>query len=383
MKNIQSKIRTLLLIIAITAILPLFTNAQHFHPEQFDVDHNIHTGDAGMLSLVADKYLMELNETNLLTVRINWVNPGDDSEIPQQYDYRFADDARAPWKITKWEILEGGGTLTEGPDHYYASYSSPSTMPAKKYATIAVTLMPQDPTKPKVQLLQTIYFADNDNVFYYNCPGYGVNKEKYVITGNGGGLVSPNSISSTQKAMQAGNAAQRAQLEALQKKLEEVNKTAKQTGEEKNMDIDLMTSNIKAIYTKTEDQDFTTIQLQGKVVAMENGQPSTKKRDYFITLTFPGQAPGTYKIKSKDIISASVSVYESPLMKVCGCAYDPSRDPKGAPECSGGIITITKYDNKIGGYIEGTVLANIEGAIGQQVIFGDLDGKFKVKLAKN
>jgi hypothetical protein len=147
------------------------------------------------------------------------------------------------------------------------------------------------------------------------------------------------------------------------------------------MDVDLITSNMKAIYTK--DKDFTTIQLQGTDVALVNGAASNTKRKYYITLTFPGQKTGSYKIKSKDIISASVSLIEGTQVKPCTCAYDPGRDQKSAPACSGGFITITKYENKVGGYVEGTVMANIEGAIGTKVIFGDLNGKFKVKLAKN
>ena len=363
-----------------TALLLTTTaaHAQHYDPAAFDVQHNIHTADGGMLTLVADKYLMELGETNLLTVRINWVNPGDETGVPQQYDYRFNDPSRAPWKITKWEILEGGGVLTVGPGKYYASYSAPAVMPPGKHATISVTLDAADPTKPKVQLLQTIYFADNDNVFYYNCPAYGIMQEKYVVKNNNSGLVSPSSTN-TQQAMNAGSAAQKAQLEALQARLASVNQQAAQAGAAKNMDIALLTSNAKALYTK--DKDFTAIEFKGTEVAMVNGMPSNKKRAYLISISFPGQKPGSYKIKSKDIIAVSIVMVSD--RNACTCAFDPSKDPKDNPPCSGGTIVITKYDTQIGGYVEGYFTANLMGAVADHAIFGDLSGKFKVKLAKS
>jgi hypothetical protein len=348
--------------------------AQHYNPENFDQQHNIQTGDGGMLSLVAEKYLVELGENDMLTVRINWVNPGDeDNVIPQQYDYRFTDPTRAPWKITKWEIIEGGGELAVGPDNYYAVYKSPSVMPVNKSATISVTLIAQDPTKPKVILLKTVYFADNSNVFYYNCPAYGVLEEKYIINQNNGIMQTPNN---TSEAMKYATPQQKAQIEALQRRQQGTQLNASVATAEQGFDAGALTSNAKAIYAK--DKNVTTIIIQGKNVSMVKGQPSDTKRDYNIVLSFPGQSTGTFKIKTIPEISATVVLFKSG--QSCTCDFDP-KSGDTPPPCMGGTIYITKYENKSGGYVEGTVYANIQGAVGQQTIFGDINGKFKVKLA--
>jgi hypothetical protein len=350
--------------------------AQHYNPEALDREHQVQTGNAAMLTLVAEKYVMELDELNTATVRINWVNPGDETNVPQQYDYHFDNPAQAPWKITKWEILEGGGEITEGPGQYYASYKSPAVMPSGKHATISVTMEPVDPSKPKVQLLQTIYFVDNDNVFYLNFPAYGINQEKYVIKNSNSGLVAASSTNS-QQAMQYGSDAQKAKLAALQAQLAATNQMARNAMAAQNVDADLITSNAKAMYTK--DKDFTAVELKGDDVTMVNGVAVTKKRSYMISISFPGQKTGSYIIKSKDIIAVSVALPGD--REACTCAYDPSRDQSHAPPCRGGTITITKYDTHVGGYVEGYVNANVMGSNGQ-VVFGDISGKFKVKLAK-
>lgn len=78
--------------------IALSARAQHFNNEPFDQQQKKHPMDGGMLSLVAEKPLLELKEQTMLTVRINWVNSEEDaaSGVPQQYDYRFADPSKAP-----------------------------------------------------------------------------------------------------------------------------------------------------------------------------------------------------------------------------------------------------------------------------------------------
>jgi len=227
--------------------------------------------------------------------------------------------------------------------------------------------------------LQTIYLADNDNVFYFNCPALGVNQEKYIIKNNGG-LLMPANNQTNQAAMSHATAAQKAQLEALQRQLAQTNQAARDAGAAKTMDIDLLTSNMKAMYTK--DGDFTTITFQGNSVAMVSGRPTDLKRNFMISLTFPGEKAGSYKIKTKDIIAASFVIMDLSAPRGCTCAFNPENDPSSNPPCMGGTIYISKYEPRIGGMVEGEVMANIQGALGQTIIFGDLNGKFKVKLAK-
>lgn len=345
--------------------------AQNFDNLPFDDEHKKYTGDGGSLSLNADKYLLEPGEADMLTVRINWIDPEPDGPIPKQYDYRFKDPANAPWKITKWEIIEGGGELRTDDQKYYASYTAPTPMPSYKSVTIAVTMMPNDPTKPKVILLKTIYLEDNENVFYFNCPAYGAMEEKYVVKDNGGIFNTPN----TSQARQHGSAQQNQQLDQLQQQLQQAQQRAKDAAGGRNLDLGSLTSNLKAVYDG--QKDLTTIVVLGTDVAMIKGKPANSKKEYQIVFSFPGQGPGVFKIKGRAENAASVVLVHQ---KACGCDYDPNSHEK-EPPCSGGIIRITKYDAKPGGYIEGTITANLVGNVGEQTIFGDLDGKFKVKLA--
>lgn len=358
-------------------LLPQLLLAQRYNNEPFDLAHKKFTNDAGMLSLVSDKNLLELGEIATLTVRINW--PVDaDSPVPQQYDYRFQDPSKAPWKITKWEILDGGGELVVGSDNYYAIYHAPRSMPVNRYATIAVTLLPQDPTRPKVQLLQTIYLADNDNVFYFDCPYLGITAEKYVIKNNGGAMA--NSDASAQKATndKIGAAKQQAMRYYLQGAAAEVAST--QAG----FDLASLTSNAKAIYNKEED--VTTIIINDDKVELVSGQKTTKKRMYNIVLSFPGKAAGNFKIKSSKKIAAAITLPQVYPGYACTCEDDPTDpsyftdDPPPHPACGGGTITITRYDGKtVEGYVN--VMQESANPFTAEKFFSTLNGKFKVPLA--
>lgn len=350
--------------------------SQHYNPQAFDLQQKKFTLDGGMLSLVAEKNLLELKEQTMITVRLNWVNNEEDADggIPQQYDYRFEDPSKAPWKITKWEILDGGGELKMGADNYYAVYHAPAAMPAKKCATVAVTMMPQDPTKPKVQLLETIYIADNDNVFYFDCPYLGINQEKYVIKNNGGAMAP--SDASVNKAINSKN-------KAAQKRVQEYTikaPAADITATEHGFNLAALTSNAKAIYAKEEN--VTTITINDDKVAMVNGKPGTSKRIFNIVFSFPGKGTGSFKIKSNKKISATVVLPRSLQGIACSCADDPDDPDHTPPTCSGGTIVITKNDGK---YIEGYIYANLEAqdytVNPPPTFYGTLNGKFKVPLA--
>lgn len=353
-------------------LLPQLLLAQNYNNVPFDIAHKKFTGSAGMLSLVADKNVLELGEVAMLTVRINWTQDAENA-IPEQFDYRFEDPAKAPWKITKWEILDGGGELRTGSENYYATYTAPTTMPGNKCATIAVTLMPQDPTKPKVQLLQTIYIQDNDNVFYFDCPYLGIHAEKYVIKNNGGALA--NSNASLSKAINDKIAAQK-QIQQYTIKAATADVTAGQAG----FDFSALTSNTKAIYAETED--ITTVMLNDDKVDMESGHKTTNKRMYSIVLSFPGKTTGSFKIRSNKKISATITLPQVYPGYSCTCTEDPTDPDRTPPTCNGGTITITKYDGKT---IEGYVSAEQESANPNSgdVFYSTLSGKFKVPIANH
>jgi len=355
-------------------LLPCTLTAQRYNPEAFDLQHKKYTAEAGMLSLMAEKSLLELREVTMITVRVNWVNSEEDMTVPQQYDYRFQDPSKAPWKITEWKILEGTGELRPGSENYYATFTAPDKMPAGKHATILVTLMPQDPTKPKVQLLQTIYLADNDNVFYFDCKYLGINQEKYVIKGNGGALAS--SDASAKKVNQENRQEAMKQAAAYyQKAIEAGIKT-----EAHGFDLDALTSNTRAVYAK--DENVTTITISDDKVAMVAGKESNTKRIFNIVLSIPGRSTGTFKIRSDKKITASVLLPRSLMGIACACAEDPTDPNHIPPTCTGGTITITKYDGKI---VEGYISAGLEAQDYTKdpppTFYSTINGKFKVLVA--
>lgn len=362
------------------------SSGQRYNNEPFDRQHRKFTADGGMLTLVAEKNLLELKEQTVLTVRINWVNSDEDASdmLPQQYDYRFEDPARAPWKITQWEILEGGGTLKAGTENYYAVYTAPGTMPSKKYAAVSVTLMPLDPTKPKVQLLQTIYFADNPVVFYFDCPYLGISQEKYVIAGNGGALAKTDAL--TQKTAAAKISSQNAKVQQRVQEYSIKAPAADITMAQHGLDLASLTSNVKALYVK--EQDITSIYINDSKIALVNGQPTTNKRSYLIVISFPGKATGKFAIKSKGSITATITLPQMLPGYACSCSDDPEdkkrREEAGeqGPTCMGGNIYITKYDTKTK-TIQGEVYAQLESADPNsgKVFYATLNGKFTVPLA--
>lgn len=358
---------------------------QQYNHEPFDLQHKKFTADGGMLTLTAEKNLLELKEQTLLTVRINWVNGDEDADkgVTEQYDYRFQDPAKAPWKITKWEILEGGGELKTGTENYYAVYTAPSTLPSLKFATIAVTLMPQDPAKPKVQLLQTLYLADHPVVFYFDCPYLGITHEKYVIESNGGvSMALPDRPGSGdyKNVNEETDARQKAALQKIR------TKQAQQTMANKGMNMAALTSNVKAVYVPGED--VTSIYINDNKIALVNGQPATGSRMYLIVISFPGKTTGKFAIKSKHSITATITLPQMPPGYACTCADDPEekkrREEAGeqGPTCMGGNIYITRYDPKTG-IIQGEVYAQLESADPNtgKVFYSTLNGKFTVPLA--
>lgn len=357
-----------------TLVFPAGLLAQHYNNIPFDLAHQKFTGDGGMLSLVAEKSLLELREVTLLTVRINWPNDDAASPFPEQFDYRFQDPSKAPWKISAWKIIEGTGELKPGGEgNYFAAYDAPDKMPAGKHATVSVTLMPVDPAKPKVELLQTIYLADNETVFYFDCPYLHINQEKYVVKNNGGALAA--SDASARKAVDQNNAAMQQASVYYQKAIEAGIKT-----DASGFNLDALTSNAKAIYAK--DEDVTTLTINDDKVAMVSGRESTSRRMYNIVISFPGKTTGTFKIKSNKKITASIILPQVLSGIGCACSDDPTDPNHTPPTCSGGTIRITRYDGK---FIEGSIYASLEAQDGTQnpppTFYGTLNGKFRVPVA--
>ncbi len=322
---------------------------------------------SAVMNISADKYIAETKETVTLTVTIDLF---DKDGNPSRYDYRPEESAVAPWSVTGWKIVEGGGSLVSHPasgNDYYAVLTAPDKVPANKSVILEVTLQPNDKQYPKAILRQTIYIEDHENMFYVNCPALGINEEKWIVQLDNGVLQKMNNLPAGANAKQK---------EQMQKAMEQARKMSR------GMSLDAATSNCKALYSAEEDA--TAITITGNMVEMSKGKIVNLKKDFMIAISFKGKAPGTYKIKSDKKNNAAITF---PVMATgCACSDSPEdkaeREKAGekGPACNGGFIYIEKIEN---GFMTGTINANLEGVLPRDshVFYADIQGKFKVRVA--
>lgn len=340
----------------------------------------------GLLDIDATKNIAELKEVVTLTVTMVVT---DDDGNPGKYDYRPEEPATAPWFVTGWKIVEGGGKLVSNPqsgNNYYAVLTTPDAMPAGKCVIVEVTMQSLDKNFPQVILRKTVYLQDNKNVFYFNCSMLGIKQEKYII---GGGAIQKTdaavSAAAKNKTAEKNTKVANDAVQYYQKQID-----ASIRAEASGFNIDALTANAKAIYAK--DEDVTTLSFIIQSISMVNGKTVNTKTNRLVAISFKGQQAGTFKIKENKTYSATITLPD--FQTACTCADSPEakkeREEEKAkgnevldPICLGGFITITKYDvkNKV---IEGSIIANVESATPANPPIrytGDLEGKFSVPLA--
>lgn len=321
------------------------------------------------LSLEADKHLCELKETVNVNIRITMADK--ENGVPRLFNYKFKDPTDAPWTVGAFKVISGGASvvMTDGGT---AQLQMPSQMPKEKAVLVQVTLHPLLKGNQEVQLFTTIYLADNENVFYFNCPYLQINNEKYIISNKQTALSTPDSIAAqyAKKKPPVQNATMTKRILEYTGKAAVADITTTVHG----FDMTAITSNTKAIYAK--DEDLTSILINGNTVAMENGKSVNKRRMFLIALSVPGKTTGAFTIKSNKKISATITLPEFQPGYACACQEDPDGDNKA--HCLGGSITITKYDGK---YVEGTLVAHLESSDYTNpptIFFATLHGRFKV-----
>ncbi|MFN8252975.1 MAG: hypothetical protein U0V75_13995 [Ferruginibacter sp.] len=331
----------------------------------------------GMLHLDADRNLCELNET--VNVHIRMTVAGKDDLAPYVFAYRYRDPFDAPWTIGEFKIVSGGARVVMT-EKEVAQLQMPASIPKEKAVLVQVTLNPVIKKYQQVQLFTTIYLADNDNVFYFNCAYLGIDHEKYVIKNNGGisMALADRPGGDYKNVSDAVDAKQKAAMEKLR------TKQAQEAMVKQGINMTALTSNAKAVYAK--ETDATTIILNDRFVEQVNGIATNSKRMYLIQLSFPGNSTGEFILKQNPKVTASVVLPETGYG--CACSDDPEekkrRDEAGekGPTCAGGKIIITRYDPKAG-IVEGKVFVELEsaGKSDHQIFYSKLNGHFKVPLA--
>lgn len=371
----------------ITSLLLIFCIAQPVIKTPFPGTPDFKkTLKGALLDIDATKNIAELKEVITLTVTMV---VADDDGNPGKYEYRPQDPATAPWFVTDWKIVEGGGKLVSNPksgNNYYAVLTTPDAMPAGKCVIVEVTMKSIDKNFPQVILRKTVYLEDNKNIFYFNCAMLGIKHEKYVVSG--GVLQKTDAVVNTaakNKAVEKNTKVANDAVQYYQKQID-----ASIRSDASGFNIDALTANAKAIYAK--DEDVTTLSFIIQSINMVNGKQVNTKTNRMVVVSFKGQQPGTFKLKENKTYSATITLPD--FQTACACSDSPEakkeREEERAkgndvvePICLGGFITITKYDlkNKV---IEGSLTANVESVTTTNPpvrYTGDLEGKFSVPLA--
>jgi hypothetical protein len=309
-----------------------------------------------------DKNLLEPNESARLSIGIlvyPETIPGDETPKLEMPDEEILPPNSAVYTATNWKILQGGGNLV-GIDETTQTYTAPTKIPADKTAVISVDLIPKVRNLPKVVLLQTIYFSENETAFVLNLPQMGFVNRKYISKLDGGAKVP------TVDPRIAENLPP-----AVQKQL----KKAQQQMETKSLDLDLaaLSSNGVAIYDA--EQGFTAIRISKLYQAIQNGKSvGNGGVEAILAFNFNGKDKGSFDIgKDKTGLGFSIPAMQNAF----GCGDTQSETEKYPCD---GKVTITEVEPT---FIKGTVRVAVFGSPprSKKIFRGNFYGKFKVNRA--
>ncbi|MGC4101709.1 hypothetical protein [Ferruginibacter sp.] len=325
----------------------------------------------GRVSLESDKELLEPNESaalNIMLIVPPTINEQSGEANGDAYTINLptGSDPNLPaiYKTKNWKIVEGGGSLVRIDDNSY-TYKGPATRPANGVMTISVELYPVGNTLPKVILLKTLYFADNETAIVVNMPAAGINSRKYINKMNTG-----MKLPATATQGMAPRAASRmpadiqAKLAAAQ---QQVNAAQQNTG----LNLSAITSNAMELYDVKDN--FTTVKFTALSMEMYNGKPYKQEAgNVMYTFQFSGKGVGNHPLLKNE--KSGMSIIIAPT-KVCFCGSNaPSADDKVL--CDGSVTILSMDDN----YMTGYITSKIYTAVGKTIYQGFIHGKFKVRV---
>jgi hypothetical protein len=328
------------------------------------------TSKGARVSVDADKELLEPNEAaalNIMLIVPPTVNEQTGEPTGDAYSIPLptGSDPNLPavYKTKNWKILEGGGHLVRIDDNSY-SYTGPSARPANGVMTISVELYPVGNTLPKVILLKTLYFADNETAIVVNITGGGVNSRKYINKMDGGMKVptiqsmDPRVAGHLSPDVQAKMLAAQQQVAAAQ--------------QSSGVNLSSITSNAMALYDSTND--ITTAKFTSLALEMYNGKPYRQEAGSVLyTFIFQGKGAGSHPLLKNE--KSGMSIIISPV-KVCFCGSNaPSEHDKVL--CNGSVVIKSVDENYMTGYISSTIYT----VVGKTIYPGFIHGKFKVRVS--
>lgn len=340
--------RKLLILLSLTLVLYQISFAQK------GLDKAI-TDKAADIFLEADKTLLEPGENARLSiVAVICNDPNDENPNGKPYSETVLPPNNSIYKASNWRIVQGGGNLV-GIDETTQTYTAPVKFSTEKYAVISVELTPLHPNLPKITLLQTIYFSENETSFVLNMPAIGIINSKYISKLDKG-TTTPKIVDIPKNIP----ADVRAKLEAAQKDYKA-----------NPIDINAISSNAVAIYDK--DQDFTAIRFSELGAQMQDGKiNSVIGKDAILAFNFRGKGVGSYQIGEE---KTGLGFFVTQARVGFGCG-DTESDSEKLP-CNG-IVKITEVDAQ---FIKGVVRVTVFTSVEDKIFRGTFYGKFKAKKA--
>jgi hypothetical protein len=251
-------------------------------------------------------------------------------------------------------VVEGGGNLIT--ESIAASYSAPSKSPEKRIMVISVDCEPLSPNLPKVQLLKTFYFSENETSIVLNVPAMGIVNAKFVNK-IAGGIKLPTAPANVKLPPDVQANLARAQ--------QEMAKAQQASG----YDLNALTSNATAIYDPA--QNLTAIRFSQLSLEAMDGSLQIIPGMGILGIAYIGRGTGTFTLADQKVGLGFAIPSER---KAFGC----SKDAKGANDeplpCTSGV-TITKDDGKM---MQGYFSTKVYSGVDKQIVVGSIYGKFTV-----
>ncbi len=341
---------------------PLFAQKPHgWTKEKWD---EVKANKAVRLSLESNKDLLEANEAATLTIHVLIPPDMDEDGIPKNEvgDVLLPIGEIMPYKPTNWRIVEGGGNLITI-DEISASYTSPAQAPANRTMTISVDLIPTGPNEPKIVLLKTLHFSENETSIVINLPEIDYNSTKFV-TKNDGGVKVPTMQGMDPRV--AGHISP-----DLQAKMAQAQQAMASAGQQSGYNLSAITSNAMSVYEPTSNR--TTLKLVNMSVESYNGQLINTPKMNVLGISYQGKGTGTFSLKTPEF---GLGFFSTSEIKGCGCGKNENPSKTELP-CTGSV-TITKADDK---EMQGTFHTTVYSSVGDQIVIGSIYGKFKVLRA--
>jgi len=308
------------------------------------------------LFLQANKDLLEANETAVLSLRIVIPPKAGPDGIPDGMptDAPMPDSEVSPYKVTNWRVIEGGGNIIT--DGLIATYTAPKQAPARRIMVISVDCEPLSPNFPKLQLLKTLYFSENETAITLNIPPIGIVNAKFVNKIAGGVKIPANANVSAD----------------IQAKMAEAQQKLAAAQQSSGYNMNALMSNAMAIYDPA--QNLTVLRFSELALQAMDGSLQIVPNMGMLTIAYKGKGTGTFSLKDKEV---GLIFFLTVQQKGCGCSKDARDNNDDEMRCTGSVI-VTQDDGK---EIKGSFATRVFSDDGKNIVIGNIYGKFRAVKA--